>query len=279
MAQAIPVANIEHVAESIRNAINQNQLHVPVLPKVAQQVLSLTQDPDSSAGALSQLIQGDQSLAAHVMRIANSAAYSPNGTIQSLQQATARLGMQTISEIALAATINGNLFQTPGYEAYIAEILRTALATGLWAKEVARTCRKNVESAFLVGLLVDIGRPVVVQSAIEQVKDISPEEVHALETELQALVGAAVIASWDMPKTILSTIENFEHYDQSNDTQTQIVVAASVIANGIKDDVAPNDMVKHPVFALLDLYPDDVESILAKEASINSGIEAMTQHG
>jgi HD-like signal output (HDOD) protein len=279
MAQAIPVANIEHVAESIRNAINQNQLHVPVLPKVAQQVLSLTQDPDSSAGALSQLIQGDQSLAAHVMRIANSAAYSPNGTIQSLQQATARLGMQTISEIALAATINGNLFQTPGYEAYIAEILRTALATGLWAKEVARTCRKNVESAFLVGLLVDIGRPVVVQSAIEQVKDISPEEVHALETELQALVGAAVIASWDMPKTILSTIENFEHYDQSNDTQTQIVVAASVIANGIKDDVASNDMVKHPVFALLDLYPDDVESILTKEASINSGIEAMTQHG
>lgn len=287
MAQAMHQQDSTHdsakLAEAIQSRIDSKQLKVPVLPKIAQQVLILTQDPDSSAEALSKLIQGDQSLAAHVMRIANSAAYSPNATMQSLQQATARLGMQTIAEIALAATMNGNLFKVPGYEPYVEDLLKASLATGLWAKEVARLCRKNVESAFLVGLLVDIGRPVVIQTALECAEKtghvITPDEMQAHEKAFQKSVGSTVISSWDMPRSILKTIELLDNYGSTEDSQTQIVVAGAALAQATLKGEEFTQLCTHPVFAMLNLYQDEVETVFNRKDKVFSALEAMSQHG
>ena len=97
MEQAI----IEQLNQQIESAIADKTLVLPVLPQVTNNVLSLVHDADSDASSLAQLIQSDQSLASHVMRIANSAAYSPTAKMTSLQQAIARLGMQNIAEIAM----------------------------------------------------------------------------------------------------------------------------------------------------------------------------------
>ena len=66
------------LAEMLGYELQQDQLEVPLLPEVAGRVVHLTQDPESDATQLAQLIQSDQALASHVIRIANSAAYSPN---------------------------------------------------------------------------------------------------------------------------------------------------------------------------------------------------------
>jgi len=280
MSGAIPLSNTGSLDDLIQQKIEHEELHVPVLPEIANKVLSLTQDPDSSAGELSQLIQGDQTLAAHVMRIANSAAYSPNATIVSLQQATARLGMHNISEIALAATINSNLFKTPGYETYVSDILKSSLATGLWAKEVARVCRKNVESAFLAGLLVDIGRPVLVQTVLEAtMAPVPPEEMSRLELGFQRSIGAKVISSWKMPASILKTIEQFDNYEQSTDAQTQIIAAANALETHTRGELTKEEILSFPAFALLNLYQDEAEALLEKADTVKSTQEAMSQHG
>ena len=132
------------VSEKLHSKIERNQLEVPMLPEVAGKVVRLTQDPESDASELAKLIQSDQTLAGHVMRVANSAAYSPNSSMVSLQQAITRLGMKLIAEIALGASINSTLFNTPGFEKHISYELKYSLAAGIWAKEVARSCRKNV---------------------------------------------------------------------------------------------------------------------------------------
>ena len=124
----------QQIAALLASQIELEQIDVPMLPEVANKALRLTQDPDSTAAAMANLIQSDQSLAAHVMRIANSVAYTPLANLVSLQQAVARLGMGVMSEIALSASVGAKLFNTPGYEAYIAKQWQHALATGLWAK-------------------------------------------------------------------------------------------------------------------------------------------------
>ena len=139
------------LAEPLEHLINRGGIEVPMLPEVANKALLLAQNSDSDASEMAQLIQSDQSLAGHVMRIANSAAYTPMSNLVSLQQAIARLGMGVISEIALTAAIGAKMFNTPDYESYVASVWRHALATSLWAKEVARHCRSNVEVAFFSG--------------------------------------------------------------------------------------------------------------------------------
>ena len=106
---SLPISDLSPEAQSIAShldSLTENQIEVPMLPDVANQVLVLSNDPDSDAAQLAKLIQSDQSLAGHVMRIANSAAYTPNASMVSLQQAVARLGMNLITEIALAASLN-----------------------------------------------------------------------------------------------------------------------------------------------------------------------------
>jgi HD-like signal output (HDOD) protein len=141
----------EILEESLQQAIFEGFVEVPMLPEVAGQALSLAQDPEASAAQMATLIERDQSLAGHVMRIANSVAYTPLANLVSLQQAVARLGMNVMSEIALTAALSAKLFNTPGYEDYVEFNWQHAMATSLWSKEIAKAANVNTEAAFFSG--------------------------------------------------------------------------------------------------------------------------------
>jgi HD-like signal output (HDOD) protein len=68
----------------------KKSLDVPMLPETANKVMALTQDPESNAQQLSAVIQSDPTIAGHVMRIANSSAYTPNSNLASIQQLIAK---------------------------------------------------------------------------------------------------------------------------------------------------------------------------------------------
>ncbi len=275
------------IIEAVQNRINDNDIDVPLLPEVANKVMRLTQDPDSDSAQLAQLIQSDQTLAGHVMRVANSAAYSPNASMVSLQQAITRLGMRVISEIALAASINSQLFNTPGYEKHIEYILKCSLASGLWAKETARACRKNVEAAFLAGLLNDIGRPVAVQTALEiatkQNISLNKEEMLHIESQTKRDIGMCVLNVWEMPAAVKNVVEYFDRYREEHPgkLQTMIVVAGTAISNHFfcdeDEEYCPSreELLANPVFGEINLYPDEVEQLLEQEDAVKSSVEAM----
>ncbi|MFT5084076.1 MAG: HD-like signal output (HDOD) protein [Lentisphaeria bacterium] len=277
------------VREKLIQRIRDNHLEVPMLPKVAGKVVSLTQDPDSDASALAQLIQSDQTLAGHVMRVANSAAYSPNSSILSLQQAITRLGTKLISEIALSASINSTLFNTPGFEKHIAYGIKHSLASGLWAKEAARACRKNVEASFLSGLLHDIGRPVAVQSALEIAKslhlDLDQEHVLKIENQFQREIGIRVVEKWQMPKTVCNVVRYFDDYGHSHASQalTMSVAAGALIAGHFMCEdgdeshcITLPDLYAQPVLADLNLYQDDIQRVLERHSVVKDTLEIMS---
>ena len=161
----------------LRQVIFEGFVEVPMLPEVANRALSLAQDPQASAGQMAALIEGDQFLAGHVMRIAKSVAYTPLSNLVSLQQAVARLGMNVISEITLTAVVGAKLFNTPGYEDYVEFNWQHALATSLWCKEIARKAGINAEVSFLAGLLHSIGRPAVLQTLLDIARQQNNEVV------------------------------------------------------------------------------------------------------
>lgn len=257
---------------------------MPMLPKVANKVVQLTQDPESDAGDLAKLIQSDQPLAAHVMRIANSALYSPNSTMVSLQQAITRLGMQIISEIALAASINSKIFNAPGYTDTIDCQLKFSLHAGLWAKEIARSCRRNVEASFLAGLLHDIGRPVAVQTLIELASihkiSASKEDVLAIAHHYHQIISAEVVRQWEMPAIVCDVVNNIGDYQKAGKAkeQTMIVIAGSKVAlccGEYGERCDPKALYQDPVFADLNLYPDDLTALLEKRDRVKETLETM----
>ena len=280
-------AQCQHVSAQLKMHIEKNHIDVPILPEVAGKAVRLTQNPESTSNELAKLIQSDQTLAGHVMRVANSAAYSPNASILTLQQAITRLGMKMIAEIALAASINSSLFDTPGFENYIERKLKFSLATALWAKEVARACRRNVEAAFLAGLLHDIGRPVAIQDALNTARKakitLTEEELFILEDTYQRPIGIRVIKLWEMPNSVQNAIRYFDNYNTAHPSQNQTlsIVAGSLFARHFMNEAEENntlsrdDLFSHPVFAALNLYPDELEKLIEKIDNIRSAIEVM----
>ena len=247
-----------------------------MLPEVANKALRLTQDPDSTAAAMANLIQSDQSLAAHVMRIANSVAYTPLANLVSLQQAVARLGMGVMSEIALSASVGAKLFNTPGYESYVAKQWQHALATGLWAKEIARATRSNVEVAFLSGLLHSIGRPAVLQTILDLINlhevPLSEAEVLALESQYQHEASKMVINSWEMPSLVTAAVAYYPDYQNASTAVTQaaqVNLAIQYAAHMLDTDkIEEADLLSSPALSALNIYQDEAEALLAKSESV-----------
>ncbi|MCV6625158.1 MAG: HDOD domain-containing protein [Cellvibrionaceae bacterium] len=269
---------------SLEAMIRDNNIEVPLLPEVANKAVTLAQNPDSDANQMAQLITGDQSLAGHVIRIANSAAYSPNASIVSLQQAIARLGMGLISEIAVAASIGTKMFHTPGYEQHIGYIWQHALASALWAKEISRRCRRNVETSFLCALLHSIGRPVTVQTILDLSQQkglkVDPEEVLKVEENYHQKVAIQVLDTWEMPQLIHEVVQYFYDYKSAPNAQGQIANTLAAVAFATHmlkpEELSRQQLVEIDVLGDLNLYADEIEDLLGLSDQVKASMEVMS---
>ncbi len=284
---ATPAAHVERTIRlALENRLRTGHLELPLLPDTAARVIAATGDPDCGAEGLAEILQSDQALAAHLLRVANSAAYSPVEPIVSLPQALARLGFGTVSEIALTVALKGRVFDTRGHEQRFRELWRHSVTTACYAKEIARLRRRNVEGAFLAGLLHDIGRPIVLETALgfgrggpmfEALLDDLLEEYHAR-------AGAHLVDRWELPDWMRGAIE---HHHEPGDAGELAEVAWTVsLADALsgwaieraKEGDDPDEVEAalrtHPALAPLGLYPDDVDELLALRVPVLGAAEA-----
>lgn len=275
----------ESLEESLQQAIFEGFVEVPMLPQVASQALSLAHDPEASAAQMANLIERDQSLAGHVMRIANSVAYTPLANLVSLQQAVARLGMNVISEIALTAALSAKLFNTPGYEDYVEFNWQHAMATSLWSKEIAKVASINSEAAFLAGLLHSVGRPAVLQTMLELSKQqgtsLMPETVYRLENKYSQPVTELVVTRWGMPIQVIESVKPYEQLDVDSESAkiAASVHAGSRFATYMLDIAAEDDketLMDLAALELLGLDEAQIEQLLEQEETIQQRLNGLS---
>ena len=257
-------------------------LTLPMLPDVAAEVLQLVQSDTTDAARLSSIVHRDQALASHLLRIANSPAYRPRSPIVSLQQAVARLGLTTLGEIALSVSVRGNLFRAAGYEAYLRDLWRHSALAGSFAKEIARARRQNVESAFLCGLLHDLGRPVLLAELVGLASkaQLPLTQGAALATldALHAIVGGALAQLWQLPESVVMSLR---HHHAPADAPA---AADAVHMTSLADELArwaagerEKDAVRaFPSVERLNLYPDAMDALFAHEARALAFAEALS---
>ena len=271
------------IAEQLTIAIDNKRIDVPILPTAAQQVISITQDPDSDATQLAKVIQSDPTLSGHVMRISNSAAYTPNSNLISLQQAITRLGMVEISNIALSTSLNSKMFKAPGYEEHIEYIWKHALMTAIWSKEIARKLRTNVEAAFLCGLLHCIGKAVILQT-ISDFRTTSDSvmgnyDLQTLFKQHESQVSQVVAIEWGLPEIITEAIT---YYNNFKDAPSCAEIAAIVLFGHQTashtldpDNYSRDDLNNSDALDLVNLYPEEVDELLEQTETLNASMEAL----
>ncbi|HXF92421.1 MAG TPA: HDOD domain-containing protein [Nitrospiraceae bacterium] len=275
--------SMQQVECELVRRIESGAVDLPLLPQVASRIMALIHDPSADAARLSALIHQDQALAAHVLRIANSPAYMPRTPIVSLQHAVAMLGLTLLSEIAFTASLKAGAYQVPGHEADVKQLWKHALGSGAYAKEIARLRRHNVESAYLCGLLHAIGKPVVLKTVAEVSKQLhTPLEREAVMTLLEGYhvrVGTLIAEKWGLPKQVAEAIAYSACYEHAPTFRQEVMItcladrlATYLLVPKAFDNHSVRD---HPVFADLNLYPNDVDTLLAAKDQILAVVEAM----
>lgn len=269
---------------AVAHRLATGELSLPMLPRVASQVVALVGSPTTDANRLSELIHRDPALAGQVLRIANSPAYMPRMPIVSLQQAVSRLGLNIVSEIAFAASLQSGVFKVPGYETMLNQLWRHALASGAFAKEIARVRRLNVESAFLCGLLHSVGKPALLQLVNDVAKKnalrVGPIALVAVLDDLHPIVGIRIAEQWGLPKPVAASIEHYVTYAQAGGFRQEAMItflADRLATYAIEPARFGGDdgFRDTPVIADLNLYPDDVSGLLARRERVLELVAAM----
>jgi HD-like signal output (HDOD) protein len=275
-----PLERLEHILVA---RIEKGEMELPLLPQVASQVMAMTSDPSADAAKLSSLIHQDQALAAHVLRIANSPAYMPRSPVVSLQHAVAMLGINLLSEIAFTASLKTGAFQVPGHEDEVKYLWRHSLGSGAFGKEVARTRRVNVESAYLCGLLHAIGKPVVLRTVAtigrEQKIPLDKPALHTLIEGYHGRVGGLIAEKWGLPKAVEEAILYYVDYDHASSFRQECMltcVADRLATHLLTPEDMPEETLRdHPVFAELNLYPNDIDQLIAGKDKVMAMVNAL----
>lgn len=253
---------------------------LPVLPRAAAELMGLVGRDTTTAKQVSDAIHRDQALAAHVLRVANSPSHRGTAAIVSLQQAVARIGQRRLGEIALSASMKAGLFDVRGQASLVRRMWHRAYATALYAKEIARARRTNVEAAFLCGLLHDVGAPVVLHAAAiatERWRKRPSQPV--LEMTVDALridVGLQLAELWELPTKVQACIagqERFEAAGDHRDDAAAIALARALAEVGADDD--PTEVQDHAAVTELNLYADEVAALVAHRERVAEAMKAV----
>lgn len=277
-----PPSNETEIRAQLVQRIAERRLELPMLPQTAADVMTVCNDTSCDASRLAALIQRDQALAAHTLHVANSAAYAPREPIVSLQQAVSRLGFKTMCDIAVAVAMRSKVFVQKGQEERLRTMWGHSAMSGAWAKEIARARRRNVEGAFLSGLLHDIGQPVVLQAILElgRAQGTQPQEelLDRLILEFHSEVGGIVLASWKLPEWMCAAVR-FHHEpelagEHAEFARTAMLADLLAHASEVPDATTDDVLRTHPVLADLDLYDDETDALFARREYVQRTAEA-----
>ncbi|MCK5943597.1 MAG: HDOD domain-containing protein [Planctomycetes bacterium] len=262
------------LSRTFERLIQARQVELPPMPGTAAEVLDVCQQEDSDAARLSAVIHKDQTVASNVLRVANSAAFAGQVPCASLQQAVSRLGMQLVTEIVMAVSVRGRMFTNAACAELLDALWKHSVLTAFYTKEIARMRRRNVEIAFLCGLLHDVGKSVLLGS-VDRVLgrdelSVPREELYQALHEQHLAAGALLAEEWKLPEQVAEAIACHHdpaaatrHADMAMTVQLADLLAHLVSPGPLAEPPSEEELRAHDVLVGLNIYTDDLANLIA----------------
>nr|WP_320048588.1 GGDEF domain-containing protein [uncultured Desulfuromonas sp.] len=188
---------------------------LPTPPAIAMRILDEVHKEEPSFRRLAALITADPALTTRVLRIANSAIYAPVSRIDNLETALTRLGIATVTNIALSFILVGyfNGQDTAGFN--FTYFWKRAVTSAVSANIIARKICKVSDNIFITALLQDIGI-LIAYLCLDDYKTIfDPNQrrqhtIKAVEQETfgfaHSQLGSEILEHWGIPEAIYKPI-------------------------------------------------------------------------
>ncbi len=153
---------------------------LPVVPKVAQQLIRSLNDGDASLNEIASQLVADPVLSAKTLRMANSAALGSQRSFDTVDDALYMLGYKIVRNLVMGCSVVGAFKSAPGLD--LPGFWRFSLNTACAARWLAKAAGEDADLAFTIGLIHGLGH-LVLHSAMPLRMQQLDSEVHPLALE------------------------------------------------------------------------------------------------
>jgi HD-like signal output (HDOD) protein len=276
---------------------------LPILRQSCIQVLNLTQDKDSSASDIGDIIKRDQGMMANIVKIANSPAFYSRIPVKTPTQAVTLIGFDVIQSMVVAAQLIEQAHKFGANTFCLKHLLARALVAGTQAQELGKALHypepgflfTNAMLYSLGDLILALCRPEVAEQ-LETLRLSDPTKIPKAELALLGrplqTIAATMAKHWHLPNNLIQLLEKKPVWPKTrpeNDQQMMegIVRAANELSycllnpSGTGQEQVFHMLTQHflPPFALsLTQLEQTVTSAFMQASEIASAINIDHQH-
>lgn len=189
-------------------------LTLPTMPEVAHELIRSLNEEDVPVGHVRDAIARDPALAVQLLRLANSAHYGARNKVHHIDEAIARVGLNQVRALALAACFNDAFPVSAGLDRQ--SFWQANQVRGGLSQWLAQGIGSDSEQAWLTGFMVRVGELLMGMKAPSCVTEFerqpqAPGERWQREAALMGLTEGEVTAelarAWNFPDSMIEALD------------------------------------------------------------------------
>jgi len=237
----------------IMDRFTSGKIDLPYTPQTSMRFNEVVKK-DLGFKAIANVLKQDMSIAGKLISISNSAYYGAATQSETVEQALTRLGL-VVTKQYVDAFCSRPLFSNNSkkYSEFLEELWAHSLNCAVISEITSKVLNLTLQSdAFTNGLLHDIGKAVLLQSACvletrgKLAKNINYEELLQFIDKYHNKVGSKVLKKWKFPFHTIHIALNHDKLDSCNSISKELLVFdfANLLAKTmvVKDQPEPIDV-------------------------------------
>ncbi|SDX73412.1 HD-like signal output (HDOD) domain, no enzymatic activity [Allochromatium warmingii] len=216
------------------------------MPRAVGDVLHLLDSPNSRQSEIARHLEQDPALVAILLRLANSPAFAPARTVDSVERAIVLLGREHLRRLLVASALTQAAEHLPNQELLPLETFwRHSSYCAVIARMLAEELAPNLAgSVFLGGLLHDLGQLFLFTqepnaehqaflNSLGDLETLSPSDAERAELGFDhAQLGGALAEHWGLPASLVACIR-YHHEPLAAPEDYALAVAIIHVANSL----------------------------------------------
>lgn len=215
---------------------------IPTIPIIANKIMGIIGNEDTSFKKLVGLVEKDQALAVKLLKVANSAFYGLLSKVSSLEHALVVLGTKEVKSIVLGFSVHNFFSHNSDGTFDRTQFWKHSIICSQVAKLLGRRFRvRNDETLFLAGLVHDMGKVVIDQYFHEEFLQIidlvDTGDISFSKAEKMILgtthyqVAAKLLKQWQFPKKVIMEVlyHHAPWYDKNYEMSSIIIYLANIL--------------------------------------------------
>lgn len=204
-------------ANDLVEDIEKNRIRLPTLPAISLEALLVVNDAGSSMADVARIIAKDTSMAARLVRYANSPLYRGVNTVSSVKAAITRIGFDAVKNAILSLAMR-DVFTTAfrpiqaRMEALWTHSVDVATKATLLAD---RFPHLNKDEAMLAGLIHDVGTiPILIKAKEYPVLLEKESNLDKVIDKLHMPVGKFLLSRWNFDPALVEVAAQHDRIDR-----------------------------------------------------------------